>query len=196
MKSYTVYVHIFPNGKRYVGITKTKPEYRWNNGRGYKGCVVENAIRKFGWHNVEHKILYVNLSKEEAEDMEKQLIKEWDTLVGHKGYNVETGGNANKEISKETREKLSKANKGQVPWIKGRKHTKESNEKNRQAHLGKPPTVIKPVICLDTGVIYPSVTEAGRQLGLNMTHISSCCTGKRNFCGGFRWAHYKGGDAE
>ena len=30
--TYSVYLHIFPNGKVYVGITKFKPEYRWNNG--------------------------------------------------------------------------------------------------------------------------------------------------------------------
>lgn len=195
--NYIVYCHIFPNGKRYVGITKTKPEYRWNNGKGYKGCVVQNAINKYGWHNIEHKILYTNLSKSEAETIEKALIKEWNTLVGHNGYNVEAGGNANKEISLSTRKKLSKSHKGQIPWIKGKRHSKTSNEKNRLSHLGKPPTVIKPVICLDTGVVYPSVTEAGKQLGLHISHISSCCTGKRNFCGGLRFSHYKeGGDAK
>lgn len=36
--NWIVYVHINKlNGKRYVGITsKHKPEYRWNNGRGYR----------------------------------------------------------------------------------------------------------------------------------------------------------------
>ena len=38
MNNYTVYCHIFPNGKRYVGITKQKPEYRWDNGNGYRNC--------------------------------------------------------------------------------------------------------------------------------------------------------------
>ena len=31
--NYTVYKHISPSGKIYVGITKQKPEYRWNNGK-------------------------------------------------------------------------------------------------------------------------------------------------------------------
>ena len=35
-KNYVVYCHIFPNKKRYVGITSQKPEYRWNNGKGYR----------------------------------------------------------------------------------------------------------------------------------------------------------------
>lgn len=36
MNSYTVYKHTSPSGKVYIGITKKKPEYRWNHGRGYK----------------------------------------------------------------------------------------------------------------------------------------------------------------
>jgi group I intron endonuclease len=195
MNNYTVYCHIFPNGKRYVGITKQKPEYRWDNGNGYRNCTkMARSIKKYGWHNVEHKILYTSLSKEIAEQKEKELIKEWKTNCRDFGYNIEGGGNLNKDISEETKKKLSKSHKGQIPWIKGKKHKKLSNEKNRQAHLGKPPTVIKPVICLDTSIVYPSVTEAGKQLGLNVTHISSCCTGKRKTCGKLRFSHYKGGD--
>lgn len=46
MKKYIVYCHIFPNGKRYVGITSQKPNERWRNGRGYKGSnAVYNAIK-------------------------------------------------------------------------------------------------------------------------------------------------------
>lgn len=33
---YTVYKHTTPSGKVYVGITKQKPEQRWDNGNGYK----------------------------------------------------------------------------------------------------------------------------------------------------------------
>ena len=33
---YTVYKHISPSGKVYIGITKRKPEYRWNKGKGYR----------------------------------------------------------------------------------------------------------------------------------------------------------------
>ena len=38
-KNYTVYMHICPNGKRYIGITKLKPQERWGNGKSYKGCI-------------------------------------------------------------------------------------------------------------------------------------------------------------
>lgn len=34
-KKYIVYVHIFPNGKKYFGITSKAPNQRWENGKGY-----------------------------------------------------------------------------------------------------------------------------------------------------------------
>lgn len=34
-----------------------------------------------------------------------------------------------------------------------------------------------------------SATEAGRTLGLNCSHIMSCCKGKRKTCGRFKWKY-------
>ena len=69
-KTYSVYMHIFPNGKRYIGITSQKPvEKRWySTGGGYRKCnKMWKAIQKYGWENVEHIVLYENLSKAMAE---------------------------------------------------------------------------------------------------------------------------------
>ena len=33
--AYAVYMHTCPNGKSYVGITKTPVKRRWHNGGGY-----------------------------------------------------------------------------------------------------------------------------------------------------------------
>lgn len=32
-RNYLVYCHIFPNGKRYIGVTGQKPYDRWQAGR-------------------------------------------------------------------------------------------------------------------------------------------------------------------
>ena len=40
--NYTVYKHICPNNKVYIGITVKKPEVRWNKGLGYKKQVNGN----------------------------------------------------------------------------------------------------------------------------------------------------------
>lgn len=44
--NYTVYMHIFPNNKVYIGITSRNPKYRWNNGKNYKKqCLIARAIQ-------------------------------------------------------------------------------------------------------------------------------------------------------
>ena len=79
MKKFYVYVHVCPNGKRYVGATtRIKPKYRWGkNGEGYKGQPFEEAIRKYGWDNIEHIIIETNLSQDEACRLEIDLIKQY-----------------------------------------------------------------------------------------------------------------------
>lgn len=72
---YLIYIHIFPNRKKYIGVTSQKPNQRWRNGKGYYGSTrIYNAIQKYGWENIEHKILFTGLTKEEAEQKEKELI--------------------------------------------------------------------------------------------------------------------------
>ena len=44
-----------------------------------------------------------------------------------------------------------------------------------------------PVVCLETGVVYPSSEEASRQTGINRGNISSCLNGKRKTAGGYHW---------
>lgn len=91
---YTVYCHVNKiNGKRYVGITKQKPEKRWNNGEGYiESPRFYNAIKKYGWHNFSHEILYTDLSEDEAKQKEVDLIAEWNLNDDTFGYNISKGG--------------------------------------------------------------------------------------------------------
>ena len=108
-------MHIFPNGKRYIGITSQKPvEKRWySTGGGYRKCPkMWKAIQKYGWENVEHHILYEDLPQAMAEAAEMCLIHEYDTICN--GYNIEKGGNVIGSHSEETKAKISKANKGKI----------------------------------------------------------------------------------
>lgn len=185
MKKYIVYCHIFPNGKRYVGITSQKPNERWRNGRGYKGSnAVYNAIKKYGWHNIEHRILYEDLSKKEAEKMEIQLIKEWNTLSPN-GYNLCEGGNSvtGHKVSDKTKKRLRKINLG-------KKYSKEVKKKQTIAHSEK-------IICLDTGEIYNGCREAARLTGGDKDGIRLCVKGVYKQTHGTHWAKLsdvKGGD--
>lgn len=90
---YTVYKHTAPNGKVYIGITKQKPEKRWNNGNGYKqNKHLYSAIQKYTWENFKHEIVENGLTKEQACDLEIELIAEYHATDRRYGYNISIGG--------------------------------------------------------------------------------------------------------
>ena len=134
-KTYTVYMHIFPNGKKYVGITSQYPvEKRWySTGGGYRKCPkMWKAIQKYGWENVKHVVIYEDLPKAMAEAVEMRLIKEHNTI--RNGYNIEKGGNVAGTHSEETRRKISEANKGKYVSEETRKKLSKIN-KNKFGQL-------------------------------------------------------------
>lgn len=131
---YLVYCHTNKiNGKKYIGITKQDANKRWNKGLGYyKQPKFFNAIKKYGWNNFIHEILVDNIETlEQANEIEKEYIKKFDTF--HNGYNNTLGGDGTNGhvCTDETKMKISKANKGNKCWNKGKKYStgyKHSNE--------------------------------------------------------------------
>ena len=111
---FVVYRHIFPNGKIYIGITSKAPALRWKkDGVGYKGQThLYNAIKKYGWNNIKHEILFKNLTQEEAEQKEIELIQKCKSDQKEYGYNHAKGGMINRgytfKHSEEVKKKLSK----------------------------------------------------------------------------------------
>lgn len=113
---YTVYMHKNKiNGKVYIGITSQKPEVRWNNGIGYRKTYFHNAIKKYGWDNFEHIILFSNLTRSEAIEKEIDLIQIFNSTNQEYGYNIATGGeiNCGYHLSEEKKKHLSEINKGE-----------------------------------------------------------------------------------
>ena len=129
--TYCVYVHINKiNGKKYVGqtINGNNPNKRWDNGNGYKHSpIFWKAIQKYGWDNFEHDVIASNLTKEEADNFEKLLIKKLDTMNSDNGYNVEPGGSNNRTMSESTRNKLRELRIGKKNPMYGVRLTKEKN---------------------------------------------------------------------
>lgn len=94
MKNFCVYKHTNKlNNKIYIGITSQKPEERWNNGNGYIGCTrFYNSIKKYGWDNFEHEVIFSNLTEDEAKQKEIELISEYNSSDENYGYNLRLGG--------------------------------------------------------------------------------------------------------
>jgi group I intron endonuclease len=193
--SYCVYKHTQKNNhKIYVGITSQNINKRWNNGNGYKKCThFFNAIQKYGWDSFEHKVLIHGLTKEQADRWEKRLIKQWDLMNPHLGYNLKEGG-SNGIFSNESKKKMSNSKKGKQPYI----ITKETRLKMSQSQLGKHLSDItkekirnhfsKPVLRIEDNIIFNSMTIASKYSKCCRSHISECIYGKRKTAGGYHWA--------
>lgn len=143
-----IYVHINKlNGKAYVGQTVQTLQKRWGRGSSYSTCpCFYKAIQKYGWDNFEHKILECGLDDAELNEREKYWIEKYNSIQN--GYNIQEGGSI-QHLTEEHKEKI-----------------KLSNIK----------TLGKQVICLNTGIIYDSITSAKKDTGAE--HISACCSGK------------------
>lgn len=129
--TFSVYKHTFPNGKVYIGITSRTPKIRWGNGKNYvNNKHMNNAIQKFGWDNIKHEVLFENLTKEQAEQKEIELISYYKSNTKDFGYNITNGGKHIGMFSEETIEKMRIAQKG-------KRLSKETKEKIRNAELGK-----------------------------------------------------------
>lgn len=195
MNKFVIYVHSFPNGKRYVGITSQKPEKRWANGHGYSSQpIVYAAINKYGWHNIEHRILYTGLSKDEACALEIKIISEWDTTNPEKGYNYSPGGELGllgRHRSDETKQKIRDAVSGQTPPWLGRHLSDEHKQHIRDKKD------CKPVRCIETGMVYQSLYLAERDTGCLAESISRNCKGIiKNPRSGLHWEFVNGGGSD
>ena len=137
--AYIVYCHIFPNGKRYIGITGQDINRRWRNGKGYTGQAVYDAIIKYGWDNIKHEILCEGLTKKEAEQKEIEFIKLYKTKSHENGYNVTDGGSAS-SISEEQKAKQSEFMKEYYKthkhWNTGKHLSAETKAKISKSHTG------------------------------------------------------------
>lgn len=213
--SFIVYKHTSPSGKVYIGITQQTPSRRFNsNGYGYKDNeYFYQAIKKYGWNNFKHEILYSGLSKEIACETEIELIAKYNSANRKYGYNISLGGE-HSTPSEETRNKISESLKGHVlsedhrrkigEASKGRIHSEETRrrigEANKISHKGK---ILSedhrrkisasggghPVMCIETGIVYASAGDVEKRTGIPRGNVSRACKGKSKIAGGLHWKY-------
>lgn len=155
---YFVYIHEFPNGKRYVGQTTQKPEHRWL--KYPPESLVSKAINEFGMNNVKHTVYEVG-SATEQNYLESYLIKYFSTTDPDHGYNIMYGG-----IN-------GKASRSFI--------TDSGREKLSNSHMGKPANNRKR-IKID-GIVFSSITEACQHFHTYPRMISKWIdSGRANYC--------------
>lgn len=239
--SYSVYLHTFPNGKYYVGITKQDVEKRWCNGLGYTEKhqpLMWRAIKKYGWNNIKHEVLHTELSEHDAKKLEQYYINLYHSNNKDYGYNRTNGGdgmlgfrhseeskrqisqslkkawgnddlkkrmsimhsgknngNYGKTLSEEQRAIISayaKTRVGDKNPFYGKKHSKESIEKMKEAHkmqVGSKNGKSKPVVCIETGETFESASLAAKNYNVSPSNITSACRGDSHSAIGYHWKY-------
>ena len=141
------------NGKCYIGQTTGNVKYRWRqhkNSSKYKNkSILGLAIAKYGKDNFTFEVLE-NCSIDQLDDKERYYIKFYNSLTPN-GYNMETGGNSLKKLSKETIHKI-KATRKRV-------------------------SVIATNVKTGKEIFYESLLAATKD-GFTMSAIVKCCKGK------------------
>jgi group I intron endonuclease len=165
------------NSKVYVGQTRQTLKRRaGSNAYNYlkeKNSRFSKAIAKYGWSNFVPEILFNNLSKDEADLKEMELIRKYDSYNPEKGYNGTLGG-ASFISTIETRKKISE----------GVKNSKLFRDKNFKAHAKK---VVSINIASGKFETYNSLTDAQSTTEVLRTNIARCYNGKLQSAGGFIW---------
>lgn len=197
MSNYSVYMIISPNGKRYIGMTMRKVEYRWGHGRGYMNNEpFAKDIEKYGWDNFVKTVLFTGLTEKEASEKEQHLIKLYETQNPQKGYNREMGG-INYKMCAQTKEKIRISHLGQVRDAEYRRHISESKKGIKNGMFGKydgqNPNATK-VIAIkgDNEFSFDSISAACREFKLSKNafkNVSACCKGKRKTAYGYIWRY-------
>ena len=203
-RHYSVYVHISPSGKYYVGMTGNKPEVRWGGGSGYCGQrYFYNAIKKYGWENFEHEVVASHLLKEEAENFEKLLIQELRQNEAEFGYNITSGGESGysvpgeknpmygKHHTEEARKKIAEAGLDRPAWNKGKHHSEETKEKMKQVwhQVEHPNAKCRKVKCVETGEVFESAAEATRYYNLSRGAVAYAAKNGGKTRNGLHWEY-------
>ena len=103
--NHTVYRHVSPSGKSYVGQTLNYKQRSYIHKRATTHCVAfASAIKKYGWNNFEHQILATGLTLHAANHFEVFYINHFNSIAPN-GYNIRGGGD-NLMVHEDTKKKI------------------------------------------------------------------------------------------
>lgn len=191
MKQYTVYKHTNKiNGKVYIGITCQNVKDRWGRGSTYQAQHFGRAIKKYGWDSFEHLIIAKCLSRKDACELERLLIKAYDSTNPQKGYNEALGGDGGgmykKHHTKESKEKISKARKKNGFTETHKKHISESKQGVKHHFAKKVFQYTKDGEFIKE---WEYMSLAAKELKISKGNIGQVCNGNRKTAGGFIWKY-------
>jgi group I intron endonuclease len=186
------------NNKKYIGQS-VDIKCRWRNHRyelrnnRHDNIHLQNAWNTYGEDNFVWNILE-QCDVDLLDDRESYYIVKYHSNNCAYGYNHESGGHTNKQLSDEHREKLSNAHKGKILTDEHKKHISDSgkgrvfSDETRQKISNKLKGVERPsqkkgVYCIELDVVYDSIKSASAATGIWGSNIGACCRGIYNYAG-------------
>ena len=124
------------------------------------------------------------------------IIKQYDATNPQKGFNLKSGGlnnlhsEATKQRMSETRKGVSKTEEHKKAISEGLKRYERTPEHNRNNQLAQHRKIVQ---CIETGIIYESLSDAERQTGILAETISRNCRGKQKSASGYHWRFIENG---
>jgi group I intron endonuclease len=156
------------NNMLYIGQTIQPLKKRWsdhiyssknlrNRKKDTSISYLHRSIQKYGKENFTIEEIDGANSQSELNYKEWLLINKFNTLAPN-GYNLREGGRNKGKATNKLSKKLSESSSLKIP-----------------------------VKCLNNGIVYKSMTEASKQLGIKNKSISKVCNGLRNHTHGYRF---------
>lgn len=183
--------------------------YNMTLGReGTRGCFHTDEYKKH-MHDI-------SVGKKFSEDtrlkmsLAKKGIPQPETEARKAGRKIVSEKLKGRKRSEEHCKKLSESLKGKTPWNKGMKmpddyvhpmqgkhHSDGAKSKISKANSGKKRSkeqrekISKPIICVETGETFSSITEAADKHNVTIGAISRVLRGKSGTCCGLHWSYYE-----
>ncbi len=181
------------NDKVYIGQTSLTLEKRFK-GHLYHAkrepvTAIHHAMKAHGYENFGIELLR-EVPDKHMNLWEVAYIKRLESMSPD-GYNMRSGGGQRTVLAEASKQKISAALMGHIPWNKGKKMSIQMRENIRQGHLGLVyPTRRKPVeqICLTTGkVLNWFATQTEAIASVKNRNVAAVCRGERRQAAGFGW---------
>lgn len=211
------HIRLDKNEPFYIGIgSDVEGKYKRANRKTYRSLLWNRITRKTDYR-VE--ILEDDLTWEEAQNKEIWWINFYGRIDLNTGplSNLTDGGDGmlGHKPTKETLEKLSIVRKGRCFRMAGWRMTDEHKEKLRQARIGKEPgnkgekmneeqrkkisdsrkgcisEKRKPILCVETGEVFPSIEHAERDPRFYIGGVGKVLSGRRKHLKGLHFIYYE-----
>ena len=154
------------------------------------------------------------MTKEQAEEKEKELIQYYNSTNQDYGYNIKNGGLHPGAMPDSIKEKIGRSNLGKTRTDetkekmreKALKMTEEHKRKMSEARIGVKPwntgiifseeekdkikgNTYSSVLCVELNQIFKSISYASRELDIPAGNIVKVCKGERHTAGGYHWEY-------